>query len=161
MSERLIPFGKINENYSLFHRLWVHREEGGECCRKAPSNPPVSSFRWGKWEIYEVVRLTWSKRRGQKEKHSQRKKEETQANGAKSCLCVWNVFARSHAARPFVTLRVGICVCVCEGAHPCMWVWNVTRIKLLPMLNCHSARRGSWRQKRLGWVPETTLVKRP
>lgn len=29
MSERLIPFGKINENYSLFHRLWVHREERG------------------------------------------------------------------------------------------------------------------------------------
>lgn len=67
-------------------------------------------------------------------------------NGAKSCLCVWNVFARSHAARPFVTLRVGICVGVCVYA----WVRNVTRIKLLPMLNCHSARRGELKTKRMG-----------
>lgn len=35
MSERLIPFSKINENYSLFHRLSAHRE-GGAAAKPDP-----------------------------------------------------------------------------------------------------------------------------
>lgn len=161
MSERLIPFGKINENYSLFHRLWVHREEwGGGVLPQSPIQSPslILSLRkmgnlWG--SSLNLVKTKRAKRKTLTTK----KGRNTSERGQKLFMCLERVCTLTRSA--------SICnppcghMCVCVGAHPCVWVWNVTRIKLLPMLNCHSARKGSWRQKRLGWVPETTLVKRP
>lgn len=130
-------------------------------CRKARSNPPVSTFRWGKCEIYEVVRLTWSKRRGQKKNtHNKKRKKHRNERGQKLFMCLERVCTLTRSASICNPPCGHMCGCVCVGAYTCVWVRNVTRIKLLPMLNCHSAHWRGLKTKRLGWVPETTLVKR-
>lgn len=96
MSERLIPFGKINENYSLFHRLSAHQEGA---LPQSPIQSPGLNLSLRKMRNLWGSSLNLVKAKRAKEKHSQQKKEETQKWTGPKAVYVFGTCLHAHTQR--------------------------------------------------------------